>query len=133
MDMRLVRSAETPNGVFGTLYMSDGLPLCITLEHSFDGVPALADGVYQCVRGLHTLAGHPDAFMTFEVTGVPGHTGILIHRGNFNADSHGCILLGMTSDTARLYSSAVAFEKFMMIQGDASSFTLTVSSSSSSI
>jgi len=33
-------------------------------------------------------------FSTFEVTGVEGHSGLLFHRGNYNKDSAGCILVG---------------------------------------
>lgn len=127
MDLRLIRTRTCPDGVFGKLCASSWTPICYTLEHSFDGKPALPDGVYQCVRGLHELARQNQPFMTFEITNVPGHTGILFHCGDWNEDSHGCVLLGQSSDDKRIYCSRAAFSRFMALQGDASSFTLTVS------
>lgn len=128
MDLSLVRTKVSPYGVFGELRQLSGAPVCFTLEHVFNGRPALPDGIYTCVRGLHRLAGHADPFLTFEVMNVPGHTGILLHRGNVNADSHGCILLGTQANETALLSSHIAFEKFMALQGDSSSFHLSVTS-----
>jgi hypothetical protein len=62
---------------------------------------------------------------------VPGHTGILIHKGNLpETDSEGCILLGtvlgtLENDAAVLYS-LVAFDTFMTVENGALEFQLTV-------
>jgi len=82
------------DGIFGE-FTFDGDPgrFCVSLEHSYDIKPKLPSGIYTCKRGQHKLHnGIP--FETFEITGVPGHSGILFHAGNFNADSSGCVLLG---------------------------------------
>lgn len=52
-------------------------------------------------------------FTTFEVTNVPGHTGILFHWGNSEGDSSGCILLGEYRTGSMVFKSKKAFEHFM--------------------
>jgi hypothetical protein len=128
MDLLLTRNRFTNDGVFGELKQLSGILVCMTLEHSYSGIPKLPDGSYTCVRGLHQLEGHPDPFMTFEIANVPGHSKILFHQGDWQTDSEGCVLLGMQSDATRIYSSHIAFENFMTLQGDSSSFLLTVTS-----
>ncbi len=86
------------DGIFGTFtFAGDDHPIMVTLSHAFPvgGTyqPIVGQGTYTCVRGTHSLAnGIP--FETFEITGVAGHGGLLFHAGNFNADSHGCTLVG---------------------------------------
>lgn len=62
----------------------------------------------ECIpAGIYDLIGHqgPHKFNVWEVSNVPGHTGVLIHEGNFPvncifdgiarlAQSHACILIG---------------------------------------
>ena len=52
-------------------------------------------------------------FETFEITGVPGHSGILFHTGNTNNDSSGCVLLGTDTTRLGISDSRLAFSKFM--------------------
>lgn len=88
--------------------------------------PKLPPGQYRCVRGMHELAGMAHPFETFEVTNVPGHTNILIHRGNFASDSSGCILIGLSRDQSMITRSREAFSLFMTIQDGTKEFQLTV-------
>ena len=66
----------------------------------------------------------------FKVHDVPGRSEILIHKGNFNRDTHGCILVGaafidVNSDgTTDISSSGATFEKMMMHLAE--EFTLTI-------
>lgn len=46
---------------------------------------------YEVVR--HDSVAHPH---TWELLNVPGRTGILIHNGNTDNDSLGCIIVGMS-------------------------------------
>jgi hypothetical protein len=143
MDLTLVRVELAVDGVFGFLKDAlSGNALFHTLEHAYVKGPLddeekwhyyskFPDGKYTCVRGvhrLHSITGVP--FETFQVTKVPGHSGILFHTGNFNADSQGCILLGLRrgviGEQRALISSKVAFNKFMKMQADVDRFTLTV-------
>lgn len=127
MDLTLTRVRFSPEGIFGRLEGHRiSFQALATLEHSFDGKPALPAGVYKCIRGQHQLAHHDFPFDTFEVTEIPGHTGILFHVGNFNADSSGCILVGLTQNERQIYCSKEAFWRFMSAQAGVDSFTLTV-------
>lgn len=93
--------------------------------------PKVAAGVYTCVR--HAPNRLP--YVTFELQGVPDFqgnpvTGILIHIGNFNKDSDGCILLGAVlyaiTEPWMIRSSTPTFNKFMALQSSVDSFTLTI-------
>ncbi len=112
-------------GVFGTLISPAGTSYA-TLEHNFSGAPKLPPGTYECVRGMHQL-DHGGPFEAFEITGVPGHKGILIHVGNFNHDSDGCVLIGMSDNGTSLGRSKEAFNAFMSELAGQTSFTLIVS------
>lgn len=61
-------------------------------------VSCIPEGEYLCkwTRSprLSTLAGQ-DVF-TYEITGVPGRTGIRIHSANYFSELKGCIALGDT-------------------------------------
>jgi hypothetical protein len=130
MNFILKRLRFTPDGIFGELRTEAGDLFCQTLEHAFlsgDGwTPAVPVGTYTCVRGTHQLAGHAQPFETFEVTHVPGHTGILFHKGNWNADSSGCILLGLEAEEKMILESERAFDRFMDLQKGLASFNLVV-------
>lgn len=141
MNLKLIRHEFRVDGIFGDLYDDKGNTIIFTLEHVYDVLldkkyvyaPKLPDGVYQCVRGYHKLEGMMSAFETFEITGVPGHTGILFHQGNYNRDSTGCVLLGLGQGGAlpsgkMLVRSRDAFNAFMLLQKDCDSFELTVES-----
>lgn len=131
MKMTLRRTNFRSDGIFGELLDDVGNHFCYTLEHSFNLVPAVPVGEYICQRGQHQLA-HMDApFTTYQLLDVPGHTNILIHKGNYNVDSEGCILLGTllicTDSTPwMLGGSAPIFNKFLQLQSNCPTFTLTV-------
>lgn len=126
MTLRLHRTERKESGVFGELLDSSGKRLCLTLEHSYHLVPKIPAGVYTCVRGMHSLhVGQP--FVTFEITGVPGHSGLLFHRGNQGDDSKGCVLLGQDRVGDFLERSALAFNSFMALLEGQDTFNLIVS------
>lgn len=134
MDLQLVRGTFEESGVFGSLMSLDGRQkFAVTLEHAYPIVgntppflPKLSPGFYTCMRGMHRLHGMDKSFETFEVTGVPGHSGILFHVGNYNADSEGCILLGSSRQGAMISDSKTAFQNFMKLQEGEDSFYLRV-------
>lgn len=135
MDLTLRRLAFRKDGILGDLYSDNGSFLCSTLEHAYPinssgFAPKIPLGFYRCVKGIHKLS-HSPSFETFEVTDVPGHSGILFHTGNFNNDSEGCILVGEHDeypDTKALIlmDSRKTFEKFMLAQAQIKEFILTV-------
>lgn len=91
---KLRRTDWRDDGVFGEFtFEGDEAPCMVTLEHAYEKEAKVSPGVYTCRRGMHQLgAGFP--FETFEILGVKGHSGILFHAGNYNKDSHGCVLCG---------------------------------------
>lgn len=131
MNCTLTRTAFKLYGIFGDLRDESGKLLAITLEHAYsDGaafVPKLAPGKYECVKH----SPHRLPYETIMVTNVPDFqgspvSGILIHIGNYNGDSEGCILLGLSAGTGCILESRHAFESFMELQKDSDKFTLTV-------
>lgn len=127
MDLTLTRLENKDTGIFGTL-TGTGLNLA-TLEHAYQNAdgswsPKIPVGVYTCQRGNHQL--HSGPIETFEVLNVPGHTGVLIHYGNFEADSEGCILVGSEREGDEVINSKVSFHLFMTLQTGSDTFQLTV-------
>lgn len=128
--MILRRDEFREDGIFGSLRVDHDTEIAKTLEHSYRAenglfLPKIPNGNFLCAKGKHVL-GHGKPFETFEVTGVPGHTGILFHVGNTNADSSGCILLGQEIDHGFLMRSRIAFENFMKLLECVEAFTLNV-------
>lgn len=128
--MKLIRHDFRPDGIFGILYDAEGDQIACTLEHSYADRPKLPVGTYVCIRGQHRLHDMTQDFDTFEITGVPGHTNILFHWGNYNRDSEGCVLLGRgVTDSPvgwMVTSSRATFARFMLDLEGIDSFQLTV-------
>lgn len=137
MNLRLKRSSFTGAGIFGVLLDEESNLVAYTLEHAYshDGgalgpwVPKVAPGLYQCQRH----APHRLLYETFELQNVPDFqgkkvTGILMHVGNFNKDSDGCILVGLdiSPDGQAVEHSTAAFQKLMGLQNGVDTFTLSV-------
>ena len=91
MKLTLSRLPYTRFGTFGVL--SHDQPLCVTLEDNWHdnqvNVSCIPKGTYQCVP--HSGTKFKDVW---RVLNVPGRTAILIHAGNTEADTQGCILVG---------------------------------------
>lgn len=129
MNCVLTRLNVTDAGIFGELRGERGGLICVTLEHNYGGAPKLAPGTYTCRR-------HPPnrlPYETFMVEGVPDFqgqpvSGILLHIGNYDRDSEGCILLGSytQSDLTQICQSKFAFTEFMHLQTGFDEFTLVV-------
>lgn len=117
MSFELKRTRFSKEGIFGEL-LRNGIHVAFTLEHSYNLVPKLAPGTYTCIRGMHTLHSTPTPFEAFMVQDVPDFDGhpvinILIHFGNYNQDSDGCILIGKTTSPDMIGHSREAFKDFM--------------------
>lgn len=91
-NMELIRLEKGDEGTFGVLRL-DGQVFCVTLEPPDRGnlrdLSCIPAGRYRCRRVASPRFGD-----TFEVTGVPGRSHILLHPGNTAADTSGCVLLG---------------------------------------
>jgi hypothetical protein len=133
MNLTLTRKSYNSWGIISDLTDDTGKLIAVTLEHAFPSdvgrayyLPKISAGTYQCVLGTHQL-DHGGPQQLYEVTGVRDHSGILIHIGNFNRDSDGCILLGeAVSETLQSISNSTnTFNDFMKMQGG-QPFILTV-------
>jgi hypothetical protein len=134
VDIKLTRKAAHLYGVLGELTTSEGVLVCVTLEHAYASgdifLAKLAPGTYTCKRGVHKLS-NLNPFEAFEVQNVPWFqgapvSGILLHKGNYNKDSEGCILLGSKVGLGCILDSGAAFDKFMALQDGVNEFTLEV-------
>src|ERR1017187_591661 len=122
MDVTLFRTEFGPNGVFSNLFEPDNDRIASCLEHSYQNEAGLwlskiPPGAYTCQRGTHQLA-NAIPFVTFEIMGVPGHTGLLFHAGNFEDASEGCVLLGQIRKGNEMINSRAAFDNFMLLQNN---------------
>jgi hypothetical protein len=130
--MNLTRNSFEISGIYGTLTSEDGTFSCVTLEHAFlqdDGsyAPITPPGTYTCQLGMHSLDHIPAPFKAYQIMNVPGHSGVLIHMGNYNKDSDGCCLVGAERVGDMINSSRVTFDKLMESLNNIDSFTLIIS------
>lgn len=113
--LTLTRWAHTEHGTLGRIGR------WYTLEDRWldnrHGVSAIPTGEYLCRLDRYHKGGYP----AYEVTGVPGRSRILIHAGNTDADTEGCILigrrLGVLSGRIAVLESRVALAEFMAEMG----------------
>ena len=129
MDKRifqLVRIADIVDGIFGVL-KDDEVPFCVTVENNDYVFP---DGDYLCKR-----VNSPKYGNTFEITGVSGRTHILIHWGNWEDNSLGCVIVGEFYDPLNtkdnitkngIGSSKKAFNEFIDRTKDINEFVLKI-------
>jgi hypothetical protein len=133
MELLLKRFSFTENGIFGQLFDEQSNIVAYTLEHAYQAdegsstwTPKIPAGQYTCQRGQHQLGGMVAPFETFQVMDVPGHTNILLHCGNLEKDSSGCILLGSGILGSALTESRKAFASFMAIEDGLESFVIKI-------
>jgi hypothetical protein len=92
MIVSIDRISTGDHGTFGVLSV-DKQPVCVTLEDQWlnnkRGVSCIPEGVYVCYKHSGTKFKN-----VWEVRGVKDRTAILIHQGNTNTDTSGCILVG---------------------------------------
>jgi len=125
MRIRIVRLEMSKQGALGVLLMDDAI-FCFTLEPDITEKRKLyiQQGVYHCQR-FHGTRWKD----TFEIL-VPGHTVVLFHAGNTEADTRGCILLGATVGKLKgnraVLNSGETFKRFLDITKDVNEFPLFI-------
>lgn len=141
MKLILKRLTYDFDGIFGILLDEAGKQLSVTLEHAFDAhldaggyAPKVKAGEYVCQR--HAPNRLP--YETWALQNVPPFqgkpvNGILIHVGNYNENSDGCILVGRNvlprlnkPAENMVTSSHNTFNKIMDLTKGLSNFTLVV-------
>ena len=96
--MKAVLSREYNNlQTLGRLVLFEGSKIILqlyTLElpdlGNQQNISCIPEGKYE----VHRIYS-PKFGKCFHVQDVPGRSEILIHKGNYNKDTHGCILIGM--------------------------------------
>ena len=112
MNARIVRLEQSSEGALGVLLL-DSKIFCFTLEPDATETKKLhiPQGEYLCKR-FHGIKWTD----TFEIV-IEGHTAVLFHSGNTEADSRGCVLLGATVGKLKgnraILNSGNTFEGFM--------------------
>lgn len=116
------------NGVAGVMIDPKGyIPFCVTLELPWFAntreISCIPAGIYICERRISPRHGE-----TFEVMDVSNRTDILFHKGNFDDDTKGCILLAESFDRINgepaIKDSKTALSEFMFILEKESEFRL---------
>lgn len=94
----LVREASSNDGTLGEILNPDGSHLCYTCElpgqNNAPDVSCIPLGSYGCIP--HDSAAHRNVW---ELQNVPNRIAILIHNGNTENDSLGCIVVGSQQGT----------------------------------
>lgn len=128
MILNLIRKEFTDKSTIGDLYI-DGTFFCYTLEDivrdlkdlnndgDFDdvgegkvyGKTAIPYGEYNVVLSMSNRFKK----VLPEVLNVPGYSGVRIHAGNTDKDTHGCPLVGMTKSKDFIGMSRIAMNKLM--------------------
>jgi Family of unknown function (DUF5675) len=90
-----------------------GAHFCWTLElpwlNNLPGKSCIPVGQYQVILSLSTRFAREMP----RLIGVPARLGILIHPGNTEHDTEGCILLGETQADGEVLHSRDAFARFL--------------------
>ena len=138
ISLKLKRIAKKPTYTIGKLYLN-GEYFCDTLEDTDRGLSqimpleqimakkiknqtAIPTGTY--VIDMNTVSPKYSNFSKYpwakpydakipRLKAVPGYLGVLIHPGNTNADTSGCILVGENKVVGKVINSQLTWKKLM--------------------
>jgi hypothetical protein len=126
--LKIVRVTEFDGATFGVMMVGDK-PEFVTLEESWRDNERMVSCIPQ---GRYTIKLHrsPKFGLCYKVMDVPERSEILIHVGNTNEDTTGCILLGqkygMISDRLGIIGSRLAVSRFMQLMSGITEAELTI-------
>jgi len=117
MELALHRTHVIGEATLGELFVN-GVMECFTLEDvvrdlgpngegKVYGKTAIPAGTYEVIISLSPKFGR----LMPRLVDVPFFTGILIHKGNTEENTHGCILVGDMINQGRLIHSTAAFDR----------------------
>jgi len=127
--LRLPRIAAHPShGTFGS-FVIHGKPICNTLEpyhrDNSTGISCIPTGQYRCARHVSPKYGN-----VWMVTQVEHRSYILIHWGNVDDNTAGCIItgeqFGMLGDRWAVLQSKKAYKEFMKETEEYDELLLTI-------
>lgn len=110
MNLRLCRYKSGVSCTIGELYI-DGVYECFTLEdvvraEKIPGKTAIPAGEYDVIVSYSNRFKCPLPLLQK----VPNFTGVRIHAGNTDADTEGCILVGLTRGEESVGASRAALK-----------------------
>ncbi len=122
--LKLIRVSTMENGTFGVL-LDGAMPFAVTLEPPWvdnqKNISCIPKGEYQCESVNTERFGY-----TFMVKDVPNRTGILFHKGNYEDDTAGCILVGEQFENDGVLASRAGYREFMARLSGCHNFTLEI-------
>mgnify|MGYP003132802307 CR=1 FL=1 len=129
--LTLFRVYPGSDKTLGVLVDFAGVPFAVTLEpplvmsddgyHTQPNISCIPLGFYRCKR-----VNSPRFGDTFEITNVPGRSHILLHKGNRETDTLGCVLVAESFSEIGIGQSAAGFSEFMDMMGEDTVFNLTI-------
>ena len=125
MQMKIIRLEMSEQGALGVLLINSVI-FSFTLEPDKNekGKLYISQGAYHCQRFHGTKWEN-----TFEIL-VPGHTAVLFHSGNTEADTQGCVLLGSSTGKLKgnraVLNSGQTFKEFLNRTKNISEFSLFI-------
>lgn len=121
MRVKVIRYNDTGNETLGLLYIN-GKYKCFTLEDEHRDVKVFGEtripnGIYRL--GIRTVGGFHARYTErfewhkgmIEVLNVPNFKHILIHVGNIDSDTSGCLLVGELATKTTLGNSVKAYRE----------------------
>lgn len=115
MNIRLLRTKQDQYGVHGQMEDDTGKVVAYTIERPWLGnhpdVSCVPDGKYICEQHVKSNNGQK----CWELQNVPGRTAILIHTGNTEGDSEGCIIIGLMFNDQGVLESELALDQLHTI------------------
>jgi hypothetical protein len=132
MKLTVKRKVRNPNNTIGELFV-DGKKFCDTLEDTDRGLDqkmslteirskkvaahtCIPSGTYKVTMKVVSPKYSTRAAYQFcggrlpRLLDVPGYEGILIHIGNTDKDTEGCILVGQNDKNKQVINSTVTFK-----------------------
>ncbi len=92
-------------GTHGQIEDPRGNVLCYTIERNDSKLAPV--GIFTCIPHVKSNNGQH----CWLLENVPGRTGILIHTGNTEHDSEGCIIIGLQTNGEGVQESVLALQK----------------------
>lgn len=127
-EITVKRILHAKDGTTGVMIYK-GRPVMLTLEDPWLGnqsmISCIPPGKYDCLR--HNTVKFPN---TWQLQNVPGRTAILIHAGNTEDSTNGCILVGrrfqdMNGKTG-IAESQLAMTQFRDLTKSWKTFAITI-------
>lgn len=137
-NIKVIRDTYTDKSTIGRLYINDKF-ICDTLEDKcrdlnkdgdlddkdetkIHGKTAIPAGTYKMILSVSNRFKK----LMPEILNVKGFLGIRIHSGNTDADSEGCIIVGLTRKLDFIGQSRDAFNKLMAELDHYKEFEITI-------